>query len=163
MSGRYGQSGFTLVELLAGLAVVAVMGSGAATLFFHETWSTATAKNAVATSLHMETVAGRIRKDAAMAASSDLIDGAAPVSQLTLRWTEWYELSGALHESTYWLSGTDLKRDYDGTVTTVAQNISSIAFSRSGDVVTLAIGSTPPWIARPEVEQTFQIEVSPHG
>ena len=159
MSGRCGQRGFTLVELVAALAVAAAMASGAAALFFNETWGTATAKSTVAASLDIESAVSRILKDGTMAGSSELVDGAAPVSQLTLRWTEWYELSGILHESTYWLSGTDLKRDYDGAATTVTQNISSVAFSRNGDVITVTIGSTPPWTPGREVVRTFQVLV----
>ena len=161
MSGRCGQRGFTLVELVAALAVAAAMASGAAALFFNETWGTATAKNTAATAVHMESAISRILKDGTMAGGSDLVDGAAPVSELTLRWTEWYELSGTLHESTYWLSGTDLKRDYDGTVTTVAQSVSSVAFSRNGDVITVTMGYIPPWIPKREVERTFQVLVRP--
>ena len=161
MSGGYRQNGFTLLEMVAALAGVAVVLSGASALFFQETSGTATAKNAVAASLDMEAAVSRMRKDGAMAYSSDLVDGAAPVSQLTLRWTEWYELSGTLYESTYWVSGTDLKRDYDGTVTTVAQNISSVAFSMNGDVVTVTMSYAPRWTPSRAVVRTFQFLVRP--
>ena len=96
-----------------------------------------------------------------MAQSSDLVDEAAPVDNLTLSWMEWYNLSAVPHVSTYWLSGTDLKRDYDGTVTTVARNISSIAFSQTGRVITVVVASTPPWVPTETVERTFRVWLRP--
>ena len=85
--------------------------------------------------------ASSLSKDLQMAASTDLVHAAPPVSSATLSWTDEYNSTGTYHSSTYSLSGTDLRRDYDGAVTTVARNISAIDFSINSKVVTVAITS----------------------
>ena len=98
-----------------------------------------------------------------MAESSDLVDGAAAVDRVTLTWTEWFQLANVPHESTYWLSGSELKRDFDGTVSTVARNISGVGFSQADRVITLVITSTPKWSFTRSVERTFRVGLRPKG
>lgn len=160
-SGRSKEKGFTLVELLASMAISGmVMGAGAS-LIFQQIRGDATIKTTVAASHEIGNAVRSISEDGMMAEASDLIDGAAPVDQLTLTWVEWYQVAATSHQSTYWLSGTDLKRGYDGVVATVAQDITSIAFSQDGRVITVVVRCTPPWTpSRPE-QQTFRVWLRP--
>ena len=160
---RRQQGGFTLLELVAAVAIVAAMGSVITTVIFHEVRGTAAARNEVAASIDTGEAGRWISRDSMSAESTDLVDGAPPVDQLTLSWTEWYELTGVSHVSTYSLSGTDLKRDFDGVVTTVARNISNVAFSQADRVVTVEITSIPPWTTDREEERTYKVYLRPRG
>jgi len=156
-----GQRGFNLVDFMTAFGIIAIVLSTLVGLFWNEVRGSATARVAVAASSEIDNACRSLSQDCIMAQSSDLIDEAAPVDQLTLTWTEWYNLTAAPHVSTYWLSGTDLKRDYDGTVTTVARNISSVTFSQTGRVITVVVASTPPWVPAKTVERTLRVWLRP--
>ena len=161
MRGQSGQKGFTLLEFVAAFGITAMVLSAFVGLIWHEIRGNATAKVAVTASSDLGNAGRCLSQNCMMAQSSDLVDEAAPVDQLTLSWIEWYQLTGVSHVSTYWLSGTDLKRDYDGTVTTVARNISSVAFSQTDRVITMVVTSTPPWVPTKTVERTFRVWLRP--
>ena len=136
---RAGQGGFTLVEMMAVMALVGLTATGVSALFLQETRGTTESKSVVSTSMDIGDAGRWFGRDASMAQSSDLVDGAPPVDQIALTWTDWSQLEGTMHQSRYWLSGTELKRDYDGTVTTAARNISSVNFSQAGRVITASV------------------------
>ncbi len=145
MRGQSGQKGYTLMELTAALGIASLVLTAFVSLILFEVRGTAATRVAVTASYEIDNAARWLTHDGMMAQSSDLVDEAAPVDQLTLSWIEWYNLAAAPHVSTYWLSGSDLKRDYDGAVTTAARNISSVAFSQTERVITVVVASTPPW------------------
>ena len=155
------QKGYTLLEFIVALGLVGVMLPALVGLIWQEVRGTGIAKSTVTACSEMSNVSRRLSQDCMMAQSSDLVNEAAPVDQLTLTWMEWYQLTAAPHVSIYWLSGTDLKRDYDGVVTTVARNISSIAFSQTDRVITVRVTSTPPWFPTKTMEETFRVRLRP--
>lgn len=160
MSGWFGQKGYTLIELMVSLGVTGMILSSAAALYFHETRGVSIINSSVAASHGIDNAGRVISGDAMMAKSSDLVDGAAPVDTLTLTWTEMYKLTGTPHTSTYWLSNSELKRDYDGVVKTVARHVSSIAFSQADRLITAVISakvSTYPQT----FQQTFRVWLRP--
>jgi len=158
MNGWTSQKGMTLLELMAAMAIAAMLMGGAVLLLFQEYSGTDIAKTSVTVTHEIGNAARRISQDAMMAESTDLIDGADPVNQATLSWIERYDFANLPHSSSYVLYDTDLRRNYDGIETTIARDISKIEFSRTGHLVTVSISCTPRWWA-PErtVQKTYRI------
>ena len=159
MNRQTGQKGFTLLELIAVMAVGALIIMGIVALIFQEFRGTALAKTSVTAAHEISNAARLVSQDGMMAESTDLVEGADPVDHITLTWVEQYDFSNIPHYSSYSLEGTKLRRDYDGAVTTVAQNISKVEFSQAGDVLTVSISCTPQWGGAPEktVQKTYRI------
>jgi hypothetical protein len=142
-----------LLELLAGMAIGVLVMGGAVGLIFHEHSTTAIAKTRVTAAHEIGNATRWISQDGMMAESTDLVEGADPVNHLMLTWTERHDFLNIPHSCSYSLLGTHLQRDYDGTVTTVARNISKIEFSQTGRLLTVSISHTPQWWVH---EQTVQ-------
>ena len=80
-----------------------------------------------------------ITRDLQSAQTTDLVDNASAVNSMTLDWVDYYTGVNESHTASYSLSGTDLQRDFDGTITTIATGVTGIQFSRSGRVVMVTI------------------------
>lgn len=61
------------------------------------------------------------------------------------------------HTSSYVLSGANLTRTYDGTVSIVGRHITSIEFTRNGRVVNVVITATGP--GAPQRSETISFSV----
>ena len=159
MMKRYdGQKGTTLLELTVSLAIVGAIVLGVVGLIAHELKSTATARASVTAGHEIRNAARWISQDGMMAEGTNLVEGTQPVDQLNLAWIERYDFNNIPHSSSYYLSGTELRRDYDGTVTTVARHISGVDFSQAGNLLTVSISCTPPWIGQYRtIEKTYRI------
>jgi len=158
MNWHKNQKGTAFLELAVGLAIVALIGTGTVGLIKHEFNSTATARACVTIADEIEYAARCISKDGIMAEETNLVVGAAPTDTLTLSWVQRYEFINVPHTCSYYLSGDELCRNYDGEVTTVARYISGIKFSKSGDVISVSIKCTPPWVGQYRVvEKTYSI------
>ena len=141
MSDKSSQKGMTLVEVLIACTITAVIIGGLSVAIYTITSVTGRG-NADSYALHdIQKAAYWVSKDAQMARTTDLADGGPAADSVTL---EWVDGDGNPHSSRYCLSGTELQRNYDGTVTSVAWYISSIEFSISDDVLTFGAESTPP-------------------
>ena len=141
MNHKSSQKGMTLVELLVALTITAVIIGGLSTAIYTIINVTERGK-AESSALHdIQKAAYWISGDAQMAWTTGLPDGGPAVDSMTLEWTDGY---GDSHSSSYWLSDTELQRNFDGNITTAAWYITSIEFSISGDVLTFRIESTPP-------------------
>ena len=152
------QKGATLLELVVGMAITGLIVLGVVGLIGHEMRSTATARACVTVSDEIENAARWISHDGMMAENTNLIVDTLPVNDLTLSWVERYEFLNVPHNCSYYLSGNELCRNYDGTVTTVARHISGIKFSRTGDCIQFSISCTPPWIGQSRtVEKTYRV------
>ncbi len=148
----------TLLELLLGTSITALIVVGIVGLIYHEIITTTTTKNTLTVTHEITNAASWLSKDGMMANSTNLIGGTQPVNQLTLNWIERYDFINIPHSSSYYLSGTELHRDYDGIVTTVARDISMVEFSQSGSVLTVSISCTPSWGASDDtVKKTYRI------
>lgn len=133
------QRGMTLVEVLmaAGIAAILVGVLGSAIFQFMQVTERG---NNQFRALHDVQNAGYwLTRDGKRAATTDLLEGAQPVESITLNWTD----GGQPHTVAYSLLGTDLQRDHNGTITTVARHISSLGFSISQGVITAALNSSP--------------------
>jgi len=145
------------VELLAAMAITALVLSGVVALIFQEWSGTAIAKTSVTVAHEIRNAARWISQDGMMAASTDLVEEADPVDHLTLTWIERYDFINIPHSSSYSLEGTQLRRDYDGIVTIVARDISKIEFSQTGRLLTVSISCTPRWWKSATVEKRYSI------
>ena len=163
MKGQAGQKGMTLIELMVSLAITGMVVSAALGLIFHEFRGTAIAKTYVTAAHEIGNAARWISQDGMMAESSGLVEGAHPADYLNLTWIERYDFANIPHSSSYYLEGTQLRRDYDGTVTTVARDISKIEFSQTGRLLTLSISCTPRWWNSATVEKTYRIYLRAAG
>ena len=162
ITGQTNQKGMTLLELIAAMAIGAIIMMGIVALIFQEFKGTATANNSVTAAHEIGNAARWISQDGMMAQSTDLVEGAELSDNLTLTWAERQDFVDIPHSSCYSLSGTQLQRDYDGVVTTVARDISKIEFSQTGRVLTVSIDCTPPWGATEGmVQKTYRIYLRP--
>jgi len=159
MKGRDKQKGFTLVELLASMAISSIIMLGVISLIYSEARGTAITRSSVTAGQEISYAARCLSQDGWMGESTNLVDGADPVDQLTLNWIERLEFVDIPHYSSYYLSGTQLLRDYDGTVKTVARKISNIEFSQSGSLITVSIDCSPQWAgdSAKTVRKTYRI------
>jgi len=96
------QKGATLIELMAGMAITAMIVSGIVGLIFQEYSGTATAKSSVTVAHEIENAARWISQDGMMAESTDLAEGAQPADNLTLTWIERHDFASIPHSSNYY-------------------------------------------------------------
>ena len=85
-----------------------------------------------------------INRDLSQALTTNLNDGET-LPTMRVDWvdqTGWATQSAEAHFVEYTLSGTVLKREYDGADQIVARRIADIQFSRSGKFITVAITSS---------------------
>jgi len=132
------EKGVTLVELLIALTITAVIVGGLSAAIYLIVTTTERG-NAEAKALHnLQKAAYWISLDAQMAATTDIPDGGEAES-ITL---SWIDSDGNSHSSSYNLSDSELRREYDGTISTVAQGISTVRFAISGNIITFHLEST---------------------
>ena len=152
------QKGIILLDLVLGLAIATTVIGGIVGVIHHQVTTTETTKTVVTTTHEITNAARWISKDAMMAESTDLMEGAQPVNQITLSWVERFDFVNIPHTSSYYLYGTELRRDYDGTVTTIAREISEIEYCQTDNLLTVSITCTAPWrVTNPTVTQTYRI------
>ena len=138
MIGKNSQKGMALVELLVAVAITGLIVGGLGTAIYMIVTATERG-NDEATVLHdIRNPSYWISYDAQMTDTTDLVDGDPGVDSMIL---EWIDEHGNSHYSSYSLSGTELKRTYDGMTTTVARYVSSIEFSISGNLLTFHLES----------------------
>ena len=151
-----------LLELVAAMATTVLLLGGAFALIFHEYSGTDITKNTVTVAHEVGNAARRISQDGMMAENTNLTDGAAPVNQLTLTWTEQYDFANIPHSCNYSLSGTELRRNYDGIESILARNISKVEFSQVGQLLTVTICCTPRSLVSERMAQkTYRIYLRP--
>jgi len=158
-SGDQGQGGATLIELVASMSVVMFI-AGAAGMSLYQIRDTSNRNNERFTALHeVDNAHYWVAKDARSALSTDLVDGGPPVAAMTLSWTDG---GGGPHSSSYSLSGTQLRRNYDGAVLTVARHLSSMQFSLSGQLITVSLVSSPG-MAENDEARDFYVYLRPQS
>ena len=96
-----------------------------------------------------------------MGQSTDLVDGAPEVSQMTLSWNDstwWAKQEESIsHSVIYTYSGTALQRNYDGVVTTVGRQLTNVRFSLDGRMVTITLISSLEEDPRSAVTRNYKI------
>ncbi|MFC1992589.1 prepilin-type N-terminal cleavage/methylation domain-containing protein [Chloroflexota bacterium] len=155
------QKGLTLLELLLSMAVGAMITVGIVALISHEFKSTGTARTYVSAAHEISIAASKISQDVMMTESTDLVNGANSIDQVTLSWIENLEFSDIPHSCQYYLDGTQLIRAYDGNLSTVAKDISNVTFLQNDRVMTVSITCHPQWWNSKSVERTYRIYLRP--
>lgn len=165
---RNRQNGFTLIEILLVMAVGGMLLSGLVTAIFQTFGVTKMTTTAVSALENIKMAAYQITQDVKTASTTNLVDGAPAVSNLSLYWTIWYDANGNLipngepHSSQYTLSETNLQRNLDGTsIKTVARYISSVQFSRQGNMIAVSITSSPQGKPETAENKTYYIYLQP--
>ena len=157
------QGGYTLIEALVGVAVMAiivsVMASGV-TQAFRAAYFQRTGATVVDEGRRLIPV---ITKDLQVSTQTDLIDGNPPISlapgtDLTIIQQEPDPaVGGGPYTIVYSLAGSDLIRSLDGTPHTVARHLSSAHFSVSGAVYTVSITTQSEGNTRSEATNTWVV------
>ena len=151
-----------LLEMMAGLAITTLVMGGAFTIIFQEFGGTDIAKTTVTAAHEISNAARRISQDGMMTENTDLTEGAVPANHVTLTWIERHDFVNVPHSSSYFLLGTELRRNYDGAESVVANKISKIEFSQTDRLITMSISCTPRWwVPKRTVQKTYHICLRP--
>jgi len=135
-----GQRGFTLLEILVGLAVGSVLLLAALLSINQILVSTGRSNSQVVVLEEVHRAALRIKKDIQAHTSAnltDLQDGSTTFS--------WIDLTGLVpenHNSIYSLSGTELVRTFDDTPSILGRHIESLNFTDNGTYIYVVITAT---------------------
>lgn len=156
------QRGITLVELLVALPIGALIVLVIAAAFF-QIWQgrTEIAQKNIAMG-DLDNATHWLVRDLVMAQDTSLTPGAEPKNSMTILWTDlthWAADEGTVdHSISYYPSGTQLIRNYDGEVTIVGRYITRAAFSFEDRVFTITLTSQPG-LPSDNVTRTFSTEM----
>ncbi len=134
------QYGMTLVEMLIALGISSVILAGLSAAIYTIMNTTGRGNDEITTLRDIQSASYWISNDAQMASGVQLIGGD-PTDNMTLQWND---SGGFSHTSSYSLSGTELVRNLDDELSTVAWNVESVEFSVSNDLLTYTVVSTLP-------------------
>lgn len=162
---RAGQGGFTLLEVLASMVIGGALLGALVPAIFEITRVTSLNTTSITAAVQVESAARWLAKDGQGAQNTNLVDGAPAVNTVTLSWTDYTSWGTSFanpgqfttHSITYSLSGTNLRRSLDGNTRTVASDVTSILFSRSGRVMTIAVTAAPPGLLPFAHQRTYNV------
>ena len=142
------QKGFTLVEILVTLAVGSLIMTGALMSIYQVITGTDRSNSQVVSLTDVTNAARAIKADLMVTQSSNLTDeDPVPQGSVTLTWIDYTNFSSdnaSYHSSSYTLSGTELRRNYDGVESIVGRHITDVGFTRNGRVINVVITATGP-------------------
>ena len=138
MKRMNGQKGFLLIEMLLALGISSIIVTSLG-VSLHQFIRISDQGNAKLSTLHDVRNAGFwINRDGGRAESTNLVEGAGPVNTVTMNWTA----GGQAHVVTYSLSGTEIKRDHNGNVITIARHVTQLEFSLNQRVISTDMTSS---------------------
>ena len=141
------QAGFTLLELLIGLAIAGLIAGFLGTFVYETMRVTNSGNDHLLVTDDLRSAAAWLSQDGQMA---DFATSMAATSSLVLSWTDAYSGANIGYRATYSVAGTELQRSYGvrgGTqvTTTVARHIASaqdVRFALGNGMLTATITST---------------------
>ena len=155
------QKGFTLIEILVAMLVGGMITAGVITGIFQIVYGAGQIREENVALSDIDSAAHWLTRDAILGQSTDLVDGAPEVSQMTLTWNDftwWAEQEESVsHYVTYTYSGTALQRNYDGVVTTVGRHLTNVGFSLDGRMVIITLTSSLEEEPRSTVTRNYKI------
>ncbi len=137
------QTGVTIVELLSGIALSALVGGIMVTSMWELTRASEMGQAQQAVTIQVRAATLWLERDISRASSSNVPDPGAPLASAQFDWTD--EIGP--HSCVYELTGTDLIRTCDSVPTTVAKHLSGLQFTRSGQLLTVGFTATAPELA----------------
>ena len=133
------QDGFTLIEVLIALGIAALITGVLGTAIFQILDRSARGGETVRALNDIQNAGQWLYLDGERAETTDLVESASPVDNMRLDWVA----DSQSHTVSYSISGTELVRDHNGVVTTVARYVSNADFSISNRLITINLTSTP--------------------
>ncbi len=156
------EKGFTLIELLVAMAVGGLVMTAAVGIIYQIVSGTPHTNSQVQALVDINQAALAIKNDLMMAMTTDL--SSTPKSSANLTWIDYSSFESAnntSHSSVYTLSGTQLQRTYDGTVSIVGRRVSSINFTQNGQFVTVFITSSGGGASPQTATVSFSAHIRP--
>ncbi|MFC1907660.1 type II secretion system protein J [Chloroflexota bacterium] len=141
------QKGFTLIEILAVMAVTSLVIVAVVTSMYQISWGTVRTNDRLNAMNDINNVVPWIKRDIQAAQYTDLTPGGPSQSSLSLYWLDltFFSVGDPItHQSEYSLTGSELERTYDGTTNVIGRNITSIDFAQDNYTITCNITSTGP-------------------
>ena len=139
------QKGFTLIELMAVMAITGMIVLAVASSIFQVAQGRVDVAQKSTAMADIDSAVHWLVRDLVLAQETSLAEGAPPVSDITIEWsdlTAWAGDEGSVeHYISYTLSGTQLLRDYDGEETIVGRHLTNVGFSVEGKMFTVTLTS----------------------
>jgi len=138
-----GQRGFTLLEVLCSFAFIGLIGAVLSVTVAQTQKTTLESGARIVAVSDIESAGLSFSTDVRMAQATDLPAGEGTASTVTLTWLDRYHNANEVHTISYALTGSELRRTYDGDVRTVARDVASILFWQVNDTVYMTVVSSP--------------------
>lgn len=156
------EKGFTLLEVLVAIPIGAAVVLVFSYAFFQIMGSREDITNKSIAMADIDNAIHWITQDLVVAQEVSLTDGASPVSSFSATWsdlTHWAADEGITDYSvSYYLSGSQLIRNYGGNVTIAARYLTNFNIELDSRVFTINLVSQPG-LARSAVNRTFSCEM----
>ncbi|MCZ6539519.1 MAG: hypothetical protein O6922_06805 [Chloroflexi bacterium] len=153
-SGHSGERGLILLEFAVSVGFMAVLGALVLNML-GQGWDLQSRNSAILeVAVGTSTSTRWLVRDIHQATATDIPDGGGAQTTAQFTWTD----AGGPHVCDYLLVSDELRRTCDASTITVADNISNLAFVRSGDLVTISYAVTAP--DRPDISDAIALNVA---
>ncbi len=125
--------GFTLVEVVVVTGLLTLTTGLVGTTVFQSLSIERFWRDGVVATKDLRHATSQFSRDALVAETTDLVDGGASKSTVTLDWTDGLDVA---HTATYSVVNSNLIRDLDGNQLTLARGVSSTTFALDQNVLT---------------------------
>ncbi|MCH8206023.1 MAG: prepilin-type N-terminal cleavage/methylation domain-containing protein [Chloroflexi bacterium] len=128
--------GYTLPEVTVAIGIITVISAMFASGVFQSLSIQRFWRDDVIATKELRRAGGSVARDAFNAVTTSLTDGGAAEDNVTFTWVD---ASDTAHSAVYMVSGTELRRTFDGNPLTVGAGVTSASFSLSGKVLTFVL------------------------
>ncbi len=152
--GRSEERGLMLLELAVSVGFMGVLGALVLNML-GQGWDLQSRNSAILeVAVGTSTSTRWLVRDIHTATATDIPDSGGAQTTAQFTWTD----AGGPHVCDYSLVTDELRRTCDASTITVADNISGLAFVRSGDLVTISYAVTAP--DRPDISDDIALNVA---